>query len=123
MNKVNTITLTKRDFGTEEELYKALADQLKLLLKSGNQCVVSDVDPKGGKIQISYSDASREPKPYWLLDLEAAEAQNLHDQIEFEMARLFVESREEQYDDYDDGEEDEEPEESSTIKIKNKGDA
>lgn len=102
MNKVNKIILSKRNFGSDEDLYKALAEQLHILFKSGYQCVVSDIDPKGGTICIEYAQSGLtfgEPKPYWLLDLEAVEVKRLHEQVEIELAKQKLEKAQDEDDD------------------------
>lgn len=90
MNKVNQITLSFNSFDSKEELYQAVATQVRTLLITGYNCSLA---PKEDSVQLKFAKAdikAQEPKPYWLLDLEAVQAQVLHAQVEVELAKQTV---------------------------------
>lgn len=74
MNKVNSIIFYGTDFKTEDKLFEAVNNQINLLLKSGNICVVVKSSSKD-MICINYTSGDifkGEPIPYFLTLDEAS---------------------------------------------------
>lgn len=74
--RVNKIVFTKRDCGTMDILFDKVYRQVRLLLESGYNCFICDLDINGGKISIEYCEADPElvhediPQPCWLYQNE-----------------------------------------------------
>lgn len=88
MNQTNQIIIKKADF--DYNYLDVAAEQIKLLLQSGNVLVAFN-DVTNGQVTISYlplfGDA---PKPYWLTPEEVSAAQDVHDENEYNYHKMCV---------------------------------
>ena len=70
--RVNRIVFTKVDSNSKAELFSKIANQLNILLDSGYNCFVSNLDAKGTSVCIEFCLAdptakNRDiPQPCWL---------------------------------------------------------
>lgn len=78
MNQVNRIVYSRRDFKKEEELYAKLAQQIQLLMETGNTVVLKDADEGKGTIVLDFSATDGPVKPFWLTKNEMICALDAH---------------------------------------------
>lgn len=111
MQPVNTIIYTKKDFGTYNNLYSKVANQIQLLIETGNTIVIRGEATKSDTIYIEYAPQNPilgKPYPYWLLPYEANYVAAYHDKIEIEKYKQIaagIEAAEEEILNKDDGDE------------------
>ena len=93
MNPVNRVVLSRREFKTPEELHKAVANQIMLLLESGYVIVASKEDEVGDGYAIDYSMVRNQddwPKPFWLVKNEMIAAADVHIDNEVDNAKQII---------------------------------
>ena len=97
MNPVNRVVFCRREYPNKEDLYAAIAQQIKLLLEGGYTIVASKEDKIGDGIAIDYSicgEDSEWPKPFWLMYPEYLAASDEHINGEVANAKKIIASAE-----------------------------
>lgn len=82
MNEIGKLIFTKRDYGNDTTLYLKVAQQLQLLLETGNICTVYDGDGGRGTVVIEFTSNNPlegQPYPYYLYPDEAEYVLHYHD--------------------------------------------
>ena len=81
MNPVNKVVLSRREYKDINDLYTAVAQQIRILLESGYIIVAAKDDELGDSIYIEYSIFNEKdswPRPFWLMKNEMLSAADEH---------------------------------------------
>lgn len=95
MNPVNRVVLSRREFPNKDDLYAAVAQQIRVLLESGYILVANKQDEMGDSICIDYSIYHTDmdwPRPFWLVENEMMAAANEHIDNEVSNANQIISS-------------------------------
>ena len=95
MNPVNRIVFSRREYPNKDDLYAAVAQQIRFLLESGYIVVANKEDKVGDGIAIDYSMAKDQedwPRPFWLVKNEMIAAADAHIDNEVANARNIIDS-------------------------------
>ena len=93
MNPVNRVIFSRREYPNKEDLYAAVAQQIRFLLESGYIIVANKEDEVGDGIAIDYSMAKSPedwPKPFWLVQNEMIAAADEHINNEVRNAKQII---------------------------------
>lgn len=88
--RTNVIVFSRLNYENDNLLYADAMVQLKLLLKQGYTCVLSDPSGTGNIVAIEYANAQEnlgEARPIWVYDDEEAYLKVYQDKIQLEMAK------------------------------------
>lgn len=95
MNPVNKVVFSRREYPNKDDLYQAIANQVRILLESGYTLVASKEDEVGDGISIEYSIVKSNndwPRPFWLVKNEMIAAADEHINNEVTNAQQIIES-------------------------------
>lgn len=93
MNLVNRIVFSRREYPNKEDLYVAVAQQIRFLLESGYIIVANKEDEIGDGIAIDFSICRNDedwPKPFWLVKNEMIAAADIHIDNEVKNAKEII---------------------------------
>jgi len=97
MNPVNRVVFSRREYPNKEDLYAAIAQQIRILLESGYIIVANKEDEVGDGIAIDYSMVRNDedwPKPFWLMKNEMIAAADVHIDNEVSNAKTVISTAE-----------------------------
>jgi hypothetical protein len=97
MNPVNRIVFSRREYPNKDDLYAAVAQQIRFLLESGYIIVANKEDEVGDGIAIDYSFARTNddwPRPFWLVKNEMIAAADEHINNEVDNAKTILSTSE-----------------------------